>query len=95
MMRSLLVSAHSYIARFLALTPRTKAQNDAVNWQKVLDHANVGITEDFGPQATANPMTVQPGGMRTIIYLVNSGWARIDNRLINLMDPALSEEILG
>ncbi|MBN2273307.1 MAG: RagB/SusD family nutrient uptake outer membrane protein [Bacteroidales bacterium] len=80
--------AHSFIARFLALTPRNKAQNDAVNWQKVLDHANLGITEDFGPQGDGSPYEGATWWDENIIYLVNPGWARIDNRIINLMDPA-------
>ena len=84
--------SHSYIARFLALTPRTKAQNDAVNWQKVLDNANAGITEDFGPEGDGSPYEGATWWDENFIYLVQPGWARIRNRIINLMDPTYPKE---
>ena len=84
--------AHSYTARFLALTPRTKAQNDAVNWQKVLDNANAGLTIDFGPAGDGEPYAGATWWDLNYYYLVNSGWARIRNRLINLMDPQYPKE---
>jgi starch-binding outer membrane protein, SusD/RagB family len=80
--------SHSYIARFLALTPRTAAQSDDVDWNEVLTHANAGITEDFGPTGDGSPYEGATWWDENFIYLVQPGWARIDNRLINLMDPA-------
>ena len=43
--------ANSYVARFLAYAPRTRAERDAVNWGEVLRRANLGITADFAPVA--------------------------------------------
>lgn len=37
---------HFYIARYLAQVARTPAEREAVDWSRVLDHANQGITED-------------------------------------------------
>ncbi len=39
--------ANSYMARFLALTPRTKVENSLVDWDNVLAHAQQGINNDF------------------------------------------------
>lgn len=79
--------ANSYIARFLALTPRTAAQDAAVNWQTVLDCAKAGITADFGPTGNGSPYANATWYDENFIYLVQPGWARIDNRIINLLDP--------
>ncbi|VBB47220.1 conserved hypothetical protein [uncultured Paludibacter sp.] len=84
----ILALSHSYIARFLALTPRNAAQNSAVDWQKVLDNAKEGITSDFGPTGNGSPYANATWYDENFIYLVQPGWARIDNRIINLMDPA-------
>jgi hypothetical protein len=80
--------AHSYIARFLALTPRTAAQADAVDWNVVLTNANAGVTEDFGPVGDGSPYEGATWWDENFIYLVKPGWARIDNRIINLLDPS-------
>lgn len=45
---------HSYIARYLASVPRTPADRAAVDWQRVLDEANKGITEVFAPEGDGN-----------------------------------------
>jgi hypothetical protein len=43
--------AHSFIARYMASVPRTRAERDAVDWSSVLAHAEAGITTDFAPIA--------------------------------------------
>jgi hypothetical protein len=48
--------AHTYIARFIAYTPRTPAERAAVNWQEVLTHLDQGITGDFAPEGTPDIM---------------------------------------
>jgi hypothetical protein len=40
---------NSYQARFLAAVARTPEERAAVNWQRVIDLANAGITADWGP----------------------------------------------
>ena len=45
---------HAFIARFLAYTPRTRAERDAVDWNAVLTEATAGVTTDFAPTAVAD-----------------------------------------
>jgi hypothetical protein len=78
--------SHSYIARIIALTSRTSAQNQSADWQKVLDNAKLGITSDFGPEGNGSPYADATWYDENFIYLVQPGWARIDNRIINLFD---------
>lgn len=42
---------HSYLARFKAYMPRTRAERDAAPWDEILAHIDAGITWDFAPQA--------------------------------------------
>jgi hypothetical protein len=48
--------SHSYIARALAYSARTKTERDAVNWAKVKEHILQGITSPFGPSGSPNPV---------------------------------------
>lgn len=84
--------SHSYIARFLALTPRTEIENKNVNWDTVLYHAQNGITEDFGPIGDA--LSIDGGrwydnNFLGLNYPMNNAYAYafVDCRLIHLMDP--------
>jgi hypothetical protein len=43
--------ANSYAARVLAYTPRTRAERDAVDWAKVIQRVDAGVTQDFAPVA--------------------------------------------
>jgi starch-binding outer membrane protein, SusD/RagB family len=82
--------AHSYIARFMVLSSRTKSDNSHNDWNTILDHANKGITFDFG--STYDGLPYDGGGGTwydlNLYYLTLRGWARVDNRIVNLMDPA-------
>lgn len=42
--------ANSFIARFLASTPRSWEDRAAVDWQEVLDRIDAGIVRDFAPE---------------------------------------------
>jgi hypothetical protein len=74
--------ANSFAARFLVYMPRNKAENDQIDWQRVLDFADNGIQR---------PLEVYMDNSSWINYFhrytVRPGWARIDCRIINLMDP--------
>ena len=48
--------AHSYIARALVYSARTKAERDAVDWAKVKEHIDLGVTANFGPTGIPNPI---------------------------------------
>ena len=39
--------AHSFIARLMVYSPRNKVGTDALDWNKILMHAQNGITQDF------------------------------------------------
>lgn len=73
--------ASSFAARFLVYMPRNKAENDMTDWAKVLEYANNGIEN---PLAVTMDNTTWISWFR--IYTVRPGWARIDCRIINLMD---------
>jgi hypothetical protein len=47
---------NTYIARFMAYTPRTPAERAAVNWAEVITHIDAGITSDFAPVGTTGVM---------------------------------------
>lgn len=86
--------ASSYAARFLALGARTKAQNDNMawtanyGWADVLTFANNGITVDFAPVGNGLPWDGGSWWDLNIKYLRQSGWGRVDMRIINMLDPA-------
>jgi hypothetical protein len=48
--------SHSYIARALAYSARTPAERAAVDWAKVKEHIQLGITAPFGPTGIPNPV---------------------------------------
>jgi len=48
--------AHSYIARALAYSARTPAERQAVDWAKVKQHIQAGVTAPFGPRGIPNPL---------------------------------------
>jgi hypothetical protein len=41
---------HSFIARFLASSARTPEERAAVDWERVIHHAERGVLEDFSPE---------------------------------------------
>ncbi|OYT12517.1 MAG: hypothetical protein B6I19_09675 [Bacteroidetes bacterium 4572_114] len=74
--------ANSFAARFLVLASRNKADNQQVDWNRVLTYANNGITRDLAPY-----MDGAAWNSWFRHYTVRPGWARIDCRIINLIDP--------
>jgi starch-binding outer membrane protein, SusD/RagB family len=74
--------ANSYAARTLVYSSRNKAHNDALDWNKVLGYAQKGITVDFAPE-------IGDGYNWNDTYFAQgcySGWARIDCRIINILN---------
>jgi hypothetical protein len=76
--------ANTMAARLLAYSSRTAAQNAANDWNKIKAYAEKGIDFDFDPLMDD---VVWYDLMKT--YGNFSGWARVDMRLINLMDPSM------
>ena len=75
--------ARSFIVRFTVFRARNKAQNDQTDWQKVLDLSKKGIQKPLAPYIDNNQWFCYYKHYTTS----RSGWARIDCRIINLMDP--------
>ncbi|MFB9056423.1 hypothetical protein ACFFU9_06655 [Mariniflexile ostreae] len=71
-------------ARLLANLPRNAAQRDALDWNRVLNYANNGLNFDLE--------VLWDGAVNwwsEWLYYGNvSGWARVDMRVINLMDSS-------
>lgn len=79
--------ANSYAARIMLQSPRTAAQNEALDWGKIQTYAENGIDFDF--YVIANGL-FEDGATwydEPKEYLNLPTWARIDCRIINLMDP--------
>ena len=74
--------ANSMAARFLSYAPRNKAENDAVDWGKVLAYANKGLTFDFAPKMDdINWYDLYH------TYANYAGWGQVDMRIANMLDP--------
>lgn len=81
--------AHSYIARFLVYNSRNATQNDAINWQAVIDNANLGITSDF-------EVFLDNVNWKNWVYHYSyerDDWVRVDARIINLMDSSYTKRL--
>lgn len=81
--------ANTLAARQLAYTPRTAAENAVVNWAKVLQYAEKGISTG------ATPFNLQiEGDGGTLWYDLlkyfgeSESWVRVDQRIIQEMDPS-------
>ncbi len=74
--------ANTVAARLLAYKSRNKADNEANDWERIKNYAKKGITQDFTlvmDDVTWYNLAVTYGNY--------SGWARIDMRVINMLDP--------
>jgi hypothetical protein len=80
--------ANTFAARQLAYTPRTDTETQAVNWAKVLQYADKGISSGTG----FNVQIEGDGG--NLWYDLQkffgnaASWMRVDQRVIQLMDPS-------
>jgi len=75
--------AHSFIARLMVYSPRNTAQTDAVDWAKVLEHAQAGISEDFAVEGDGLGNTWMSWYK---YYLARPDWGKVDMRVIHMMD---------
>jgi hypothetical protein len=83
--------ANSMAARLLSYSPRNKAEDNSVDWAKVLTYANKGLTIDFAPQMDA------PGIWYDAYkdYANSNGWGQTDMRLVHMMNPAMPARWTG
>lgn len=70
-------------AKFMVYVARTKAESDATDWAKVLTLANQGVDFDFAPIGDGSSWWDAYK-----YYGTEEGWARVDYRIINAMDPS-------
>jgi hypothetical protein len=81
--------ANTLAARQLALTPRDAAENAAVNWARVLQYADKGISTGGAPF----DLQIEGDGGNLWYDLQKfygnaESWMRVDQRVIQLMDPS-------
>jgi hypothetical protein len=73
--------ANFFAAKFLTQGSRNATENAAVDWGKVKTYATNGLDEDF-------ELDISSGwGHQLMGYAQTPGWIRVDNRVINMMDP--------
>ena len=80
---SILAFMNSMGARMLVGNVRNGSQKSAIDWNRVLNYTNNGVNSDF--EIYMDDVTWYDLIPKT--YLVYPGWARVDMRVINMMDP--------
>jgi hypothetical protein len=80
--------AHSFIARLMVYSPRNEAETNALDWTKILMHAQNGITQDFNIEGDGN------GGNRKWMswykyYMARPNWGKVDMRVVNVLDNTI------
>ena len=75
---------NSYAARLLATSARNASERAALDWNKILGYANNGL--DFDVTVLGDGYTSWYSEWP--IYMIYPGWARVDLRTINMMDPS-------
>lgn len=80
--------ANANAARILASSARTLSETEALDWGRILNYAENGITEDFavdaGPGWTGLAISRDP---YSLVLLSGWDWLRVNQRLINMMAP--------
>jgi starch-binding outer membrane protein, SusD/RagB family len=80
--------ASSMAARILASSPRTPAQADEVNWNRVYDYAKEGLQADWGIQWKDGWVgKVISRDFLNHLQLMAWDWMRVHQRVINMMAP--------
>lgn len=74
---------NSFAARILAYSSRNKTHNEKLDWERILHYANNGIQKPLAPVLGDDYDFYD----LYFVYGRYPGWARIDHRIINLMDP--------
>lgn len=83
---------NSYKARFIVQSARDMSETDAIDWNQIKTFTENGITEDFGPTGdngiswwnNSNVLMDSPNGFGPF-------GARLDMRIVNLLDPSQPE----
>lgn len=87
--------ANTMAARTMAYMPRNSAENSAVDWAKVLNYAQNGITK-AGSEFAFNVMADGDQWYSThLVYASYFEWLRVDMSVINMMAPAWPAKFTG
>lgn len=82
--------ANTMAARLMVYSSRTKAENDALNWAKVLTYARAGITTDFAVTGDYNTWWAD-----FLTYADYGPWISTDMRIIAKLDPTQPTKFNG
>lgn len=82
--------SHSFIARLLVYAPRNTTEAAAVDWQKVLLHAQNGIDTDFSIMGDGN-ITDRKWMSWYKYYLARVTWGKVDMRVVHMLDNSQPE----
>lgn len=80
--------SHSFIARLLVYAPRNKEQTNAIDWEKVLYHAERGITQDFNVEGDGNASDRKWMSWYKY-YMARTSWGKVDMRVVHLLDETI------
>jgi len=80
---SLVAFMNSMGARMLVGNVRNSTQKATINWTKVLDYTNNGLSSNF--EIYMDDVTWYD--LIPLTYMIYPGWARVDMRIVHLMDP--------
>ena len=76
--------ANAFIARLLVYWPRNVIENEQIDWNAVLSHAQNGIQRDLAPYMD----NVTWKNWFFHYTVARDNWVRIDARIINMLDPS-------
>jgi hypothetical protein len=74
-------------ARMLVGNARNLTEKGAINWDKVLNYANNGLTDNFEIYMD----DVKWYALIPQTYLVFPGWGRVDMRVVHMLDPNMPD----
>ncbi|MCG8607399.1 hypothetical protein MJD09_20760 [bacterium] len=83
--------AHSFTARYLAQVARTPAERAAVDWDRVIFHAERGVTEDFAPHGDGTDGQDDGQWQHSMHEFHNDRgrtWGRLDYKMIGGADES-------
>ncbi len=80
--------AHSFIARLLVYSSRNKEQNIALDWTKVLEHTEKGLTDDFNVEGDGNG-TDRKWMSWYKYFMARPNWGKVDMRVVHMLDETL------
>lgn len=80
--------AHSFIARLMVYSARNIEQTNAIDWAKVLEHSEKGITSDFNVEGDGNASDRKWMSWYKY-YMARPTWGKVDMRIVNMLDETI------